>query len=86
MSDKSRKILRTVLENVTVPCVIDADGLNLIAENDKLKRNGIFDDEIVKNDDYMYFVTYKGHFNEEDYKVIDAWKRAVEVFKSNPKK
>jgi len=35
MSDKSRKILRTVLENVTVPCVIDADGLNLIAENPK---------------------------------------------------
>ena len=62
-----------------LPCLI-------IAENDKLKRNGIFDDEIVKNDDYMYFVTYKGHFNEEDYKVIDAWKRAVEVFKSNPKK
>lgn len=39
MSDKSRKILRTVLENVTVPCVIDADGLNLIAENDKLKKH-----------------------------------------------
>lgn len=34
-SDRSRKILRTVLENVTVPCVIDADGLNLIAENKK---------------------------------------------------
>ena len=29
-----------------LPCLI-------IAENDKLKRNGIFDDEIVKNDDYM---------------------------------
>lgn len=34
-SDRSRKILRTVLENVTVPCVIDADGLNLMAENRK---------------------------------------------------
>lgn len=34
-SDRSRKILRTVLENVTVPCVIDADGLNLMAENKK---------------------------------------------------
>ena len=37
-SDKSRKILRTVLENVKVPCVIDADGLNLLAENDKYKK------------------------------------------------
>ena len=37
-SDKSRKILRTVLENVTVPCVIDADGLNLIAENPKYMK------------------------------------------------
>ncbi len=37
-SDKSRKILRTVMENVTVPCVIDADGLNLIAENPKFKK------------------------------------------------
>lgn len=37
-SDKSRKILRTVLENVTVPCVIDADGLNLIAENTKYMK------------------------------------------------
>ena len=33
ISDKSSKILRTVLENVTVPCVIDADGLNLLAKN-----------------------------------------------------
>lgn len=31
--DKSRKILRTVMENVEVPCVIDADGLNLIADH-----------------------------------------------------
>ncbi len=37
-SEKSRKILHTVLENVTVPCVIDADGLNLIADNPKYKR------------------------------------------------
>lgn len=44
-SDKSRKILRTVLENVTVPCVVDADGLNLIAENKKYMKyleNGQF--------------------------------------------
>lgn len=34
-SDKSRKILRTVMENVEVPCVIDADGLNLIADHKK---------------------------------------------------
>lgn len=37
MSEKSRKILRTVIENAEVPCVIDADGLNLIAENKKYK-------------------------------------------------
>lgn len=40
-SDKSRKILRTVMENVDVPCVIDADGLNLIADHKKyLNRLG----------------------------------------------
>lgn len=38
MSDKSRKIVRTVLENAEVPCVIDADALNLIAENPKYAR------------------------------------------------
>lgn len=38
MSEKSRKILRTVIENTEVPCVIDADGLNLIAENKKYKN------------------------------------------------
>jgi len=32
-SEKSRRILKTTLENVEVPCVIDADGLNLIAEH-----------------------------------------------------
>lgn len=35
MSDKSRKIVRTVLENAEIPCVIDADALNLISENPK---------------------------------------------------
>lgn len=34
-SEKSRKILKTTLENVEVPCVIDADGLNLIADHMK---------------------------------------------------
>ena len=28
-----RKILKTVIEYVKVPCLIDADGLNLLAEN-----------------------------------------------------
>lgn len=32
------KLLKTVLTYVKVPCVIDADGLNLLAENPKLKR------------------------------------------------
>src|SRR5699024_8709823 len=32
-SDKSRRILQTTLENVHVPCVVDADGLNLLAEH-----------------------------------------------------
>lgn len=32
------KLLKTVLTYVEVPCVIDADGLNLLAENPKLER------------------------------------------------
>lgn len=34
-SDKSRRILQTTLENVRVPCVVDADGLNLLAEHSR---------------------------------------------------
>lgn len=34
-SDKAKKILRTTLENVKAPCVVDADGLNLLSENKK---------------------------------------------------
>lgn len=33
MSRLSEKILKTVMEYVKVPCLIDADGLNLLAEN-----------------------------------------------------
>lgn len=33
--EKARKILHTVAENVSVPCVIDADGLNLLSESRK---------------------------------------------------
>ena len=33
MSRISKKILKTVIEYVKVPCLIDADGLNLLAEN-----------------------------------------------------
>lgn len=33
MSRLSEKILKTVIEHVKVPCLIDADGLNLLAEN-----------------------------------------------------
>lgn len=57
--------------SISRPCLI-------IAEDELLKRNGIFDENIVENDDLMFFVTYKGYFNEEDYKIIDQWKRAVE--------
>lgn len=32
-SDKAKKILRTTLEYAEVPCVVDADGLNLLAEH-----------------------------------------------------
>lgn len=32
-SETSRRLLQTVLENVEVPCVIDADGLNLLAKH-----------------------------------------------------
>ena len=35
MSRLSEKILKTVIEYVKVPCLIDADGLNLLAENKK---------------------------------------------------
>lgn len=32
-SDRSKKILKTVMENALVPVIIDADGLNLLGEN-----------------------------------------------------
>lgn len=32
-NDLSKKILQTTLKNIKVPCVIDADGLNLLSEN-----------------------------------------------------
>lgn len=35
VTEKAWKIVRTTLENVTVPCVIDADGLNLLSEHKK---------------------------------------------------
>lgn len=57
-----------------LPCLI-------IAEDSSITRNGIFDDEIIKNDDYMFLVTYKGHFDQNDRDIMDAWKRAVEVHK-----
>lgn len=55
-----------------LPCLI-------IAEGDSLNRNGIFDDKIVNNDDYIFFVDYKGYFDEQDCDTIQRWKRAVEV-------
>lgn len=42
IGEKSWKLVRTTLEQVSVPCVIDADGLNLLAEHRKyLKETGM---------------------------------------------
>lgn len=38
MSRLSEKILKTVIEYVKVPCLIDADGLNLLAENNNYQN------------------------------------------------
>lgn len=37
-SDKSRRILQTTIENVEVPCIIDADGLNLLSEHSRYMK------------------------------------------------
>lgn len=44
--ERAQKILQTTLKNAEVPCVIDADGLNLMAENKELL-------EIVKDKNVM---------------------------------
>lgn len=54
-----------------LPCLI-------VAEDDRLKRNGVFDEAIVNADPNMFFVTYKGLFTEDDYQIIKRWKDAVE--------
>lgn len=46
-TDKSRKILRTTLEYVQVPCLIDADGLNLIAEHHKYMNETIPENLVI---------------------------------------
>lgn len=46
-SDKSRKILRTTMEYVQVPCLIDADGLNLIAEHQKYMNETILENLVI---------------------------------------
>lgn len=46
-SDRSRKILRTTLEYVQVPCLIDADGLNLIAEHHKYMNVTIYENLVI---------------------------------------
>ena len=38
-SDKSRRILQATLENVEVPCVVDADGLNLLSAHSRYMKN-----------------------------------------------
>ena len=39
MGQISEKILKNVLKNVSCPCVIDADGLNLLSRNIELLIN-----------------------------------------------
>lgn len=54
-----------------LPCLI-------VAEDDKLKRNGVFDEAIVNADPNMFYVIYKGLFTKDDYAIIEKWKNAVE--------
>ena len=54
-----------------LPCLI-------VAEDDKLKRNGVFDEAIVNADPNMFYVIYKGLFTKDDYAIIEMWKNAVE--------
>lgn len=37
-SERARRILKTTLENAEVPCVVDADGLNLLSEHKKYMK------------------------------------------------
>lgn len=62
--------------SIGLPCLI-------ITEGDTLKRNGIFDEKITNNDDSIFFITYKGYFEEQDCEIIKRWKRAVEVYTKN---
>jgi hypothetical protein len=54
-----------------LPCLI-------VAEDDKLKRNGVFDEAIVNADPNMFYVIYNGLFTKDDYAIIEKWKNAVE--------
>lgn len=54
-----------------LPCLI-------VAEDDKLKRNGVFDEAIVNADPNIFYVIYKGLFTKDDYAIIEKWKNAVE--------
>ena len=59
-----------------LPCLI-------IAEDDNILRNGIFDEDVVDIDPNLYYVKFaNGGFSAEDRKVIEKWVRAVEVDKS----
>jgi hypothetical protein len=62
--------------SIGLPCLI-------ITEGDTLMRNGIFDEKITNNDDSIFFITYKGYFEEQDCETIKRWKRAVEVYTKN---
>ena len=46
-SDVSRNILKTTIENVTVSCVIDADGLNLLSENPDYLEKKLHGDYVI---------------------------------------
>lgn len=52
----------------------------LIITEDNLKCNGIFDDKIIKNDDLMLKMEYKGNITGENESTIKQWWRKVENF------
>ena len=59
-----------------LPCLIIADDNNIL-------RNGIFDENVVDIDPNLYYVKYaNGGFSADDREVIEKWIDAVEVDKS----
>ena len=58
-----------------LPCLI-------IARDNNILRNGIFDESVVDTDRNLFYVRYSnGGFSAEDRRTIEKWIRAVEVDK-----